>query len=103
MTAIYCVKCREKTNTKSEKMTTTVNGRNRLAGICSVCGTKKGMFVNSQGKITKSPEEREEAKNMRKYYSKRKKAENIGWEVLDNTEAKECIKNCLAKVRKQNK
>ena len=40
---------------------------------------------------------------MRIYYSQRKKAEEIGWKVLGNSKAKDCVKNCLAKTRKQNK
>ena len=78
MTSIYCVKCRDATNTKTEKLVTTKNGRYRLTGICATCGTKKGMFVSKDGTITKTLEEREEAKNMRIYYSKRKEAEKIG-------------------------
>ena len=103
MTSIYCVKCRDATNTKSEKLITTKNGRHRLTGICTICGTKKGMFVSKDGVITKSVEEREDAKKMRNYYSNRKKAEEIGWKILDNPEAQECVKKCLAKTRKQNK
>ena len=103
MTSIYCVKCRDATNTKTEKLVTTKNGRYRLTGICATCGTKKGMFVNKDGTITKTLEEREEAKNMRIYYSQRKKAEEIGWKVLGNPEAKEYIKKCLARNGKKNK
>ena len=40
---------------------------------------------------------------MRIYYSQRKKAEEIGWKVLGNPEAKECVKKCLARTSKQNK
>jgi len=69
MTAIYCVKCRNTTNTKSEKRVTSANGRNRLTGICDVCGKKKGMFVGKDWKITKTPKELEEARNMRLQYS----------------------------------
>ena len=103
MTSIYCVKCQDATNTKTEKLVTTKNGRYRLTGICATCGTKKGMFVSKDGTITKTLEEREEAKNMRIYYSQRKKAEEIGWKVLGNPEAKECVKKCLARTSKQNK
>ena len=103
MTSIYCVKCRDATNTKSEKLVTTKNGRYRLTGICATCGTKKGMFVSKDGIITKTLEERKEAKNMRIYYNQGKKAEEIGWKVFGNSEAKECVKKCLAKTSKQNK
>ena len=103
MTAIYCVKCHNTTNTKSEKLTTTANGRYRLAGICSICGTKKGMFVNSNGKVTKLSEELVEAKAKREYQSQRKRAEKIGWKIMDTPNAKECVNECLAKMRKQKK
>jgi hypothetical protein len=103
MTSIYCVKCRDATDTKSEKLVTTKKGRHRLTGICATCGTKKGMFVSKDGTITKTLEEREDAKIMRGYYSRRKKAEDIGWKVLENPEAEECVKKCLAKTGKKNK
>ena len=96
MTSIYCVKCRNATNTKTEKLVTTKNGRYQLTGICATCGTKKGMFVSKDGTITKTLEEREDAKIMRSYYSQRKKAEEIGWKVLGNPEAKECVKEMLS-------
>ena len=79
MTAIYCVKCRESTDTKSEKKETTESECHRLIGICANCRTKKGIFVNKQWKITvKTDEQCEEAKNVRMANSLRKKAEKIG-------------------------
>lgn len=104
MTEIYCVKCREitKTNAKSESKEITKKGRNRLTGICTICGTKKGMFVNRNWGITKTSEELEEARNLRLQYSLRKKAEKIGWKVLANPDAKECVNRCLAKAKKNN-
>ena len=103
MTSIYCVKCRDATNTKTEKLVTTKNGQYWLTDIHATCGTKKDMFVSKDGTITKTLEEREDAKIMRIYYSQRKKAEEIGWKVLRNPEAKECVKKCLAGTRKKNK
>jgi len=104
MTAIYCVKCRSITNTKQEKRETTANGRNRLSGICVACNTKKGMFVNSKWKIhEKTPDEQKKAEFDKIARSQKKEALRIGWKVLANPEAKECVKNCLAKTRKQNK
>src|SRR5688572_24051400 len=104
MTAIYCVKCRGITNTKQEKRETTANGQNRLSGICVTCNTKKGMFVNSKWKIhEKTPKEQENAENKKIACSQKKEALRIGWNALAYPEAKECIKNCLAKTRKQNK
>ena len=104
MTPIYCAKCRGITNTKQEKRETTAKGRNRLSGICVTCNTKKGMFVNSKWKIhEKTPEEEEKAEFDKVARSQKKEALRIGWKVLANPEAEECIKNCLAKIRKQNK
>ena len=78
MTAIYCVKYCESTDTKSEKRKTTESGRYRLIDICANCGTKKDVFVNKQWKITvKTDEQREEAKNVRMANSLRKKAEKL--------------------------
>ena len=83
MTQIYCVKCRGFTDTKSEQFVTTSNGRTRLAGICKVCNTKKGMFVNKNKKFTKKDEdELEEAKFKRMSRSLKKKALAIGWKAL---------------------
>ena len=104
MTAIYCAKCRSITNTKQEKRETTEKGRNRLSGICVTCDTKKGAFVNSKWKIhEKTPKEQEKVESKKIARSLKKEAEEIGWRVLANPEAKECIENCLAKTRKQNK
>jgi hypothetical protein len=62
------------------------------------------MFVNSQGKISKkTEEEREEAQFKKIGRQQKKEALEIGWKVLADPEAKECVKNCLAKLRKQNK
>ena len=44
---MYCVKCRKKTNTTSEKLVTTTNNRTMKRGKCSVCGTTKTQFVKS--------------------------------------------------------
>ena len=42
---MYCVKCRKKTNTTSEKLVTTTNNRTMKRGKCSVCGTTKTQFI----------------------------------------------------------
>ena len=44
---MYCVKCRKKTETTSEKLVTTSNNRTMKRGNCSVCGTTKTQFVKS--------------------------------------------------------
>jgi len=38
----YCVKCRDKKETKDPKEVKMANGRPAIKGICSTCGT--GMF-----------------------------------------------------------
>ena len=44
---MYCVKCKKKTETTSEKLVTTSNNRTMKRGNCSVCGTTKTQFVKS--------------------------------------------------------
>jgi len=62
------------------------------------------MFVNSKWKIyEKTPDEQEKAEFDKVARSQKKEALRIGWKVLANPEAKECVKNCLTKTRKQNK
>src|SRR2546421_12869541 len=58
MVQTYCVKCHAKTNSVSEKLQITENGRNKLVGKCIVCGTNKHTFVSKDGKIkVKTPAE----------------------------------------------
>jgi site-specific DNA-adenine methylase len=103
MTAIYCAKCRESTSTKSEKKETTEKGRYRLIGICAICGTKKGMFVNSNWKVNpKTREEREEAKEKREKYAENRRVKKLAKKIKDN-DAEECVKLCLASYMKHNK
>ena len=45
MSQIYCVKCKQKTDTIDEQKTQTKNGRNAITGTCVKCGTKKYMFI----------------------------------------------------------
>ena len=62
------------------------------------------MFVNSKWKFhEKTPKEREKAETDKVNRSVKKEAFKIGWKVLGNPEVEECVKNCLAKIRKQNK
>ena len=44
----YCLKCKKKTETIDQLETKSSNGRNMVKGICSVCGTKKSVFVSSK-------------------------------------------------------
>src|SRR5579859_343402 len=100
MTAIYCVKCREFTSTKSEKLVATANGRHRLTGVCSSCGTNKGMFANKSGKVSrKTDDEREEASGTRARRHLTKYATEIGFNVLSNDEAKKYVKKVLPNIK----
>ena len=38
---IYCVKCREKTNSNDVEQVTMKNGRQAARSTCVVCGTRK--------------------------------------------------------------
>ena len=45
---IYCLKCKQKTETTDFLEMKSSNGRNMIKGICSICGTKKSVFVSSK-------------------------------------------------------
>ncbi|CAJ0829872.1 5941_t:CDS:2 [Entrophospora sp. SA101] len=63
MAQTYCVKCRAKTNSVSERLETTESGRKKLIGKCVVCGTNKHTFVSKDGSIKlKTPAEEAIAK-----------------------------------------
>ena len=44
---MYCVKCKNATETSDEQNTVSKNGRNMKRGICVVCGTTKTQFVSA--------------------------------------------------------
>ena len=44
---MYCVKCKKRTDTRNEQLTTTKNNRHMKRGACVVCGTTKTQFVKS--------------------------------------------------------
>jgi hypothetical protein len=48
MTNIQCMKCKRKTSTVGEQNTTDKNGKSRIIGNCSVCGSKKSMYVGKK-------------------------------------------------------
>ena len=48
MKIIYCFKCKLKTETLDDIKKTSSNSRNMIKGICSVCGTKKSVFLSSK-------------------------------------------------------
>ena len=41
----YCVKCKTKTNSVGETLSTTKNGRSMMKSKCTNCGTTKTRFV----------------------------------------------------------
>lgn len=45
MTESYCVKCKSKTGSTDETLTTTKNGRSMSKSKCADCGTTKTRFV----------------------------------------------------------
>ena len=46
---IYCVKCKQKTDSDNIEKTTTKNNRMALRGNCKICNTQKYMFVKNTG------------------------------------------------------
>ena len=42
---IYCLKCKIKTVTNEITYVKTINNKNRMKGICVVCGCKKSSFT----------------------------------------------------------
>ena len=45
---IYCLKCKQKTETLDGVELKSSNGRNMIKGTCSICGTKKSVFLSSK-------------------------------------------------------
>ena len=44
---IYCVKCKQKTDTDNIQKITTKNNRPAITGSCTICGSQKYRFVKS--------------------------------------------------------
>ena len=44
---MYCVKCKKRTETTNERMTTTKNNKRMKRGTCVVCGTTKTQFIKA--------------------------------------------------------
>ena len=44
---LYCVKCKQKTDTNKLEKTKTKNNRDAIHGYCEKCNTHKYMFVKS--------------------------------------------------------
>ena len=51
---IYCLKCKQKTETIEVQSVQSKNGREMIKGNCSICGTKKSVFISSS--IKKKPQ-----------------------------------------------
>ena len=45
---IYCLRCKHKTDALDGFEVKSSNGRNMIKGTCSVCGTKKSVFLSSK-------------------------------------------------------
>ena len=46
---LYCVKCKQKTDTDNIEKITTKNNRNAVTGNCKICNTQKYMFIKNSG------------------------------------------------------
>ena len=44
---MYCVKCKKRTDTTNEQITTTINKRHMKRGVCVICGTTKTQFIKA--------------------------------------------------------
>ena len=44
---MYCVKCKKRTKTTNERITTTKNNKHIKRGVCVVCGTTKTQFIKA--------------------------------------------------------
>ena len=44
---MYCVKCKKRTDTTNERVTTTKNNRHMKRGTCVICGTTKTQFIKA--------------------------------------------------------
>jgi len=79
----YCVKCRDKTNSVSEKLETTTDGRKKLVGKCVVCGTNKHTFVSKDGSIkVKTPAEEAIVREKKEKARENKKALKLAKKIL---------------------
>ena len=44
---MYCVKCKQKTDSINITQTVTSNNKKMMKSICSICGSKKSTFIKS--------------------------------------------------------
>ena len=83
MAQTYCVKCRAKTNSASERLETTESGRKKLIGKCIVCSTNKHTFVSKDGSIKlKTPAEEAIAKEKKERAKENKKALKLAKKIM---------------------
>jgi hypothetical protein len=99
MTKIYCLKCKEYTETENEDRAITDNGKPVLTGECRKCGKTKCVFTNADYDYSpkkKSARERTEAKIKRKEATERRRAKRLGEKILyADEELQKCVKKCL--------
>ena len=43
---IYCLKCKRQTSINNIQRVRSKNKRNMIKGVCSICGTKKNIFID---------------------------------------------------------
>ena len=83
MTQTYCVKCRAKTNSVSERLEITTAGRKKLIGTCVVCGTNKHSFASKDGTIkVKTLAEEAIAREKKEKAKENKKALKLAKKIL---------------------
>ena len=46
---LYCVKCKQRTDTDNVEKITTKNNRSAIRGDCKLCNTEKYMFIKNEG------------------------------------------------------
>jgi hypothetical protein len=45
---IYCIRCKQNTDSSNPNVVQTANGRYRIEAVCDDCGSKKSKFVSNQ-------------------------------------------------------
>ena len=104
MTAIYCVKCRSITNTKQEKeRLLQMDGIDCPVYVLPAIQKRVCLLIVSGRFMKRLPRNKRRPRLKKIERSAKKEAFKIGWKFLGNPEAEECVKICLAKIRKQNK
>ena len=107
MVKIYCIKCKQKTDTTGEQQDMTNSGRYRILGDCSICGTYKSVFtgegwkINPKSERERSKKDKADARVKRQESSLNRKARKLGLRVLsvDKTSQK-MIKSLLKEAEK---